>query len=51
LAPAEPVVQVTIGRIEVRAVQPSPPSRLRAPRPRPKLSLSDYLRERDGGRP
>jgi hypothetical protein len=41
----EPTVHVTIGRIEVRAIQPEParpgPSRARAPR----LSLADYLKQ------
>ncbi|MCX6842244.1 MAG: hypothetical protein NTX53_08190 [candidate division WOR-3 bacterium] len=41
----EPTVHVTIGRIEVRAIQPEParpgPSRQRSPR----LSLADYLRQ------
>jgi hypothetical protein len=48
---AEPSVQVSIGRVEVRAVFPEPPVR-RAPsaRPRTTLSLDDYLRPRTGGR-
>jgi hypothetical protein len=45
----EPTVHVTIGRIEVRAIQPEPsrpgPSRPRSPR----LSLADYLK-REGER-
>jgi hypothetical protein len=49
--PAEPAVQVTIGRIEVRAV--TPPARRAAPakptRSGPTLSLDDYLRQRQGG--
>ena len=48
-APAAPVIQVTIGRVEVRAVMapPSPPR----PAPRPRLSLDDYLRQSRGDRP
>lgn len=43
-------IQVKIGRVEVRACAPtSPPSR-GAPPPAPKLSLDDYLKQRDGGR-
>ncbi|HZS09157.1 MAG TPA: hypothetical protein VFD58_30260 [Blastocatellia bacterium] len=46
-APA-PTIQVTIGRIEVRAVQPRPsPSRAR--QTPPSLSLEDYLRGRGTG--
>ncbi|MEK8033828.1 hypothetical protein AACH06_23640 [Ideonella sp. DXS29W] len=42
-------VQVTIGRIEVRAVTaPAPPAPSR--RAAPRLSLDQYLRERHGGR-
>jgi hypothetical protein len=47
--PAEPTVQVTIGRVEVRATQQ--PSQTRATQ-RPasaKLSLEDYLKARGGG--
>lgn len=47
---AEPVIRVTIGRIEVRAAAPAPPP---APAPRPagpRLSLEDYLRRRGEGR-
>jgi hypothetical protein len=44
-----PTIQVTIGRIEVRAVPPPapPPKQRSAP---PVMSLDDYLRQRDGGR-
>jgi hypothetical protein len=46
----EPVVNVTIGRIEVRAAHALPgPARQRSQGPRP-LSLDDYLRQRCGGR-
>lgn len=45
---AEPVISVTIGRIDVRAVvQPSTPPRRTTPST-PKLSLEDYLRSRSG---
>jgi len=50
-APAEEVVLISIGRIEVRAAPPAVAAV--APRPalaRPKLSLDDYLAARDGGR-
>ena len=49
---SRPVVQVTIGRIEVRAVPPVPQPSPAAPVPAgPRVSLEDYLRERGGGRP
>jgi hypothetical protein len=46
----EPTIQVTIGRIEVRAVmhQTSKPQQREAPKP--KLSLDDYLRQRTEGK-
>ncbi|MGD2087593.1 MAG: hypothetical protein PVH61_15510 [Candidatus Aminicenantes bacterium] len=49
-AEAEPVINVTIGRIEVRAVkqQEPPPPRRFAP-PKPKLALEDYLEQRNRG--
>jgi hypothetical protein len=44
-------IQVTIGRVEVRAVftqsAPQPPQ----PRSTPALSLDEYLKQRDGGGP
>jgi hypothetical protein len=44
-----PIVRVSIGRVEVRAVFPDPP-RPTAPLPRSSaLSLSEYLKQRDGG--
>lgn len=51
-APAPPVsIEVTIGRVEVRAVAPpSPPKSHSARRPAPALSLDDYLKQRNGGR-
>jgi hypothetical protein len=50
--PAAPVVRVTIGRIDVRAVLQQFPSQLPAAAPepvKPALSLDEYLRQRDGG--
>lgn len=48
-APPAPTIQVTIGRIEVRATPPTA-APARAARPAtPKLSLEDYLRSRSGG--
>ena len=47
--PAEPVVHVTIGRVEIRAVS-TPPSPKRAAPSKPALSLSDYLQRRNGRR-
>ena len=50
--PAAPTIEITIGRVEVRAVQPPAP----APRPKttsphaPALSLEEYLRNQNGGR-
>ena len=51
--PAEsaPTIQVTIGRVEVRAVHASPgPPSPRATPEASRLSLEDYLQERDGVR-
>lgn len=46
-----PTIQITIGRIEVRATPP-PPAKVEQKQPRtPVLSLDDYLRQRNGGRP
>jgi hypothetical protein len=49
--PALPPIEITIGRLEIRATQPAQP----APRPRPSrapaLGLDDYLRQRGGGIP
>jgi hypothetical protein len=46
----EPIVRVSIGRVEVRAVFPEQPQLQRAPLPRSSsLSLSEYLKQRDGG--
>jgi hypothetical protein len=50
-SPAAPVVNVTIGRVEVRAAPSGPaPAARAAPRPDPPQSLGDYLKRRDGGR-
>jgi hypothetical protein len=48
--PEEPVVKVTIGRIDVRAVMaaPSPPSQPAA-RPMPQLTLEEYVKQRREG--
>lgn len=50
----EPEVQITIGRVDVRAVMPPPPvdaSRATEPaRASPAMPLEDYLRQKDGGR-
>lgn len=45
-----PIIRVNIGRIEVRAVQPSATAPATRPRKRnwPALSLEDYLRQRNG---
>jgi hypothetical protein len=47
-APA-PIIQVTIGRIEVRATPPSAPVKRGSP-PASTMSLEDYLRSRSGDR-
>jgi hypothetical protein len=50
-ASAEPVVRITIGRVEVRAVLPPPVPRPRREPPAPKtLSLDEYLDRRHGGK-
>lgn len=49
-APSQtPVVRVTIGRIEVRALMHGPPSAKRASPSSPTLSLDDYLKRHNGG--
>ncbi len=51
--PREPetLVQVHIGRIEVRTMTPPiPPQPMPAPRSQPKMSLDDYLRQREDKR-
>lgn len=51
--PSEPAIRVSIGRIEVRAITPPPPTppaqRTTPVRPGPALSLDDYLKQRNGG--
>jgi hypothetical protein len=47
---SEPTINITIGRVDVRAVYPQPqpqPSRRSVPAPMP---LDDYLKQRRGGR-
>lgn len=44
---AERTIQVTIGRLEVRAVQSAPGPSKPAP-PKPRISLEEYLRSRNG---
>lgn len=45
--PAPPTIEVTIGRVEVRATTAAPPKRTTASA-KPTLSLEDYLRARSG---
>ncbi len=48
-APSEPpVVRVTIGRVDVRAVLPPAPAERTAPRRAPRMTLDEYLRQGDG---
>lgn len=43
----EPVIKVTIGRIEVKAIHPpTPPPEKRREAPKPRLSLEDFLNQR-----
>jgi hypothetical protein len=50
LAPAPaPAIHVTIGRIEVRAVEKAPAGPSRYEPRGPRTSLEDYLRQRRGG--
>jgi hypothetical protein len=44
-----PIIRVTIGRVDVRAVQSPAPAPKRAKPRAPKLSLEDYLRKRERG--
>jgi hypothetical protein len=48
---AAPSINVTIGRVEVRATVPAPSSPARPPARAPITSLDDYLRKRAGGNP
>ena len=48
---APPTIRVSIGRVEIRAIMPAPPAPKAAPvRPRPTVSLNDYLKQR-GNKP
>jgi hypothetical protein len=44
-----PIIRVTIGRVEVRAVQSPAPTPKSAKPPLPKLSLQEYLNKRERG--
>jgi hypothetical protein len=48
--PPRPAINVTIGRVEVRAVFAPPPQPAPRPQPAPAMSLEEYLKQRDGGR-
>ena len=45
-----PSVQVTIGRVEVRATLEAPPKPRSVTPPKPKVSLENYLRQGKEGR-
>ncbi len=47
---AAPTIQVTIGRIEVRATPPAPATPRKAPPKPAAMSLEDYLKQRNEGR-
>ncbi len=47
-AEATPTINVTIGRVEVRATQTPAPAERRAETAAPRMSLDDYLRRRNG---
>ena len=47
---AGPTIQVTIGRIEVRATSPSPATPKKAPPKPAAMSLEEYLKQRNEGR-
>lgn len=47
---AAPLIRVTIGRVEVRAILSPPPAPRPTIRPSPTLSLEDYLKQREGGK-
>jgi len=49
-AEPEPTIEITIGRIEVKAPPPPPAPRARPARPGPRISLNEYLRRRREGR-
>jgi hypothetical protein len=44
-----PTINVTIGRVEVRAIHSPAPVRKQSKPAAPKLSLEDYLKKREGG--
>jgi hypothetical protein len=44
-----PLIRVTIGRVEVRAIHPPIHAPKSAKTPSPKVSLEDYLHQREGG--
>jgi hypothetical protein len=46
----EPVVEISIGRLEIRAATPAPARVSRAAPARPQETLSDYLKRTSGGR-
>jgi hypothetical protein len=48
--PPAPTIRVTIGRVEVRAVTPTPAPSRKPARPAPRMSLDEYLRAQNGGR-
>ncbi len=48
---AAPSINVTIGRVEVRATSPAPSAPARPPARAPITSLDNYLRKRAGGNP
>lgn len=45
----EPTIQVTIGRIEIRATPPSSPARKNTEKKASTMSLEEYLNKRNGG--
>jgi hypothetical protein len=47
----EPVINVTIGRIEVRAIRQPDPTKRRQTSANAVMSLNDYLHKRGGGKP
>jgi hypothetical protein len=47
-AEVTPTINVTIGRVEVRATQGPPPAPRRAETAAPRMNLDDYLRRRNG---
>jgi hypothetical protein len=46
-APPAPTIQVTIGRVEIRAASTAPIAKKSSPRP-PALTLEQYLKQRRG---